>query len=364
MGDRMREGWMDRMTSARWRVRRAGLVTAVIGAAGLATALGVQPADSKPTARAAAAAPPADKVLFFASDGLRQDAVAGYVKDGALPGFGRLLRSGAHASGSGMLTQAPPNTGAGWYTLATGAWPAVHGSTNNTFHIVGAPFGNRTAAFDPNVLQAESIAQAAERAGKRVAQIEWAGGRNASIDGPTLDFRTFVSGRGVVTNYTSPTDLPNFISAFGLQYDKADPTDATGRTDVPRSFSPPKELRLRVLDAGVDKYGLNAYIYDSRNDGHARYDRVLFSPTKDGDDAVANLREGGLADVKVTIQGGSLDGKTGGMLVKVERLAGDLSEVRLFHTSVGRANASWPSWPGEKGFKGSFEDFVNERFPS
>ena len=33
-----------------------------------------------------------------------------------------------------MLTQAPPNTGAGWYTLATGAWPGVHGSTNNTFH--------------------------------------------------------------------------------------------------------------------------------------------------------------------------------------------------------------------------------------
>ena len=38
--------------------------------------------------------------------------------------------------------------------------------------------------------------------------------------------------------------------------------------------------------------------------------------------------------------------------------------MRLFHTSVTRANATWPSWPGEPGFTGSFEDFVAERFPS
>ena len=51
------------------------------------------------------------------------------------------LRSGVSATGTALLTQAPPNTGAGWYSLATGAWPGVHGSTNNTFHINGQPFG-------------------------------------------------------------------------------------------------------------------------------------------------------------------------------------------------------------------------------
>ena len=119
-----------------------------------------------------------------------------------------------------------------------------------------------------------------------------------------------------------------------------------------------------MLDGTVDKYGLNAYIYDSRNDGRSRYDRVLFSTTKDGDDSVGNLREGEWADVKVTIQGSDLAGKTGGMLIRVERLAGDLSEVRLFHTSVTRAIASWPTWPGEPGFTGTFEDYVAEEFPS
>ena len=45
------------------------------------------------------------------------------------------------------------------------------------------------------------------------------------------------------------------------------------------------------------------------------------------------------------ISGGALDGKTAGLLVKVETLISDLSKVRLFHTSVTRAIASWPTGP-------------------
>src|SRR4051794_14837254 len=152
------------------------------------------------------------QLLFFASDGMRQDAVEQFSDDGDTPGFRDLLKHGAYASGHGLLTQAPPNTGAGWFTLTTGAWPAVHGSTNNTFHINGQPFGNSTAAFPSNgsILQAETLPQAAERGGKKVAQIEWAGGRSAAIGGPTLDSRNFRSGRGVATNYVSPSDNAAF----------------------------------------------------------------------------------------------------------------------------------------------------------
>ena len=121
---------------------------------------------------------------------------------------------------------------------------------------------------------------------------------------------------------------------------------------------------MRVLDFGVDKYGLNAYIYDSTDDGVTNYDRVLFSRTKDGEDSVANVAEGEIADVKVTIEGGTLDGLTGGMLVKVEELNDDASQVRLFHTSVSRANATWADWPGEDGFEGEFDEFVAQRFPT
>lgn len=318
--------------------------------------------------------PGADKVVFFAADGLRQDLVASYAQQKLLPVMGDLLKKGVSAADNGLLTQAPPNTGAGWYTLATGAWPGVHGSTNNTFHINGQPLSNRTAAFDTGVIQAETIAQAAERGGKRVAQLEWAGGRNAVINGPTIDYRGFFSGRGVSTNYISPTDSAAFVASFGLQFDHpagfagqapfpaAAPSPANGWTNVPRSFSPPMEMRLRVLDFGTDKYGLNAFLYDSTNDKKTNYNRVLFSFDKNGANAVADLAKGRWADVKVKIADGALAGLTAGMLVKVEELAPDLTQVRLFHTSVSRANATWVNWPGEPGFSGDFAEYVAQKF--
>ena len=324
---------------------------------------------------------PTDKAVFFASDGLRQDLVQKYAGQGVMPTMADFLKKGASATGGGLLTQAPPNTGAGWYTLATGAWPGVHGSTNNTFHINGQPFGNSTSSFAPNVLQVESIAQSAERDGLKVAQVEWAGGRNASIQGPTIDFRSFLSGRGVATNFIGAAgdvlfDDAAFISAFGLQFDHpagfagqapfpgAAPVPATGWTgDLPDTFSPAQEMRLRVLDFGVDKYGLNAWIFDSTDDSTTNYDKVLFSKTKSAADSVGILAKGEWADVKVTIQGGALNGLTAGFLVKVEELTGDLSRVRLFHTSVSRATATWPGF-SEPGFTGDFAEFLAQRFPT
>ena len=321
-----------------------------------------------------------DKAVFFAADGLRQDIVARYAAQGVMPTMRDFLRNGTFASGNGLLTQAPPNTGAGWYTLATGAWPGAHASTNNTFHRNGQPFANRTAAFDAGVLQAESIAQSAERAGLKVAQVEWAGGRNATTQGPTIDFRAFFSGRGVATNFIGKAgdplfdDVP-FIQAFGLQFDHpaghagqapfpgAAPTPATGWTgSLPRTYSPAREMRMRVLDFGVDKYGLNAWIFDSTNDRRVNYDRVLFSRTKSAADSVGILRKGQWADVKVKIADGPSAGLTAGMLVRVEELTANLSRVRLFHTSVSRALASWPTWPGASGFTGDFAEYLAQKF--
>ena len=137
----------------------------------------------------------------------------------------------------------------------------------------------------------------------------------------------------MATNYISPNDSASFTASFGLQFDHPDgfagqaPFAAgrpvrgdrlDGRAGVRQPGAGDAPARARRHD---DKYGLNAYIYDSRDDGRTAYDRVLFSPTKDGDDAVGDLAEGEWADVKVTIEGSNLDGKTGAMLVKVERLA-------------------------------------------
>ncbi len=368
------------------------LITVLVGiaVAGSATpAVGGTPADHHKIK------PETDRAVFFAADGMRQDILEQNAKKWKLKEFEHFLKDGVRAVDDGLMTQAPPNTGAGWYSLATGAWPGVHGSTNNTFHVNGSVNGqtfggSRTAAFDTfvggassgeRVLKAETLAQSAERGGLKVAQVEWAGGRAASIQGPTIDFQSFFSGRGVATNFIGHAGEPLFdsaanIAAFGLQFDHpagyagqapfagAAPSPATGWSGVPASYSPPMEMRLRVLDFGVDKYGLNAYIYDSKDDGKVAYDRVLFSRTKSAADAVGDLRQGEWADVKVKIVGGASAGLTAGMLVKVERLDKDLSHVRLFHTSVSRAIASWPTWPGEPGFTGDFAEYLAQKFPT
>ena len=75
---------------------------------------------------------PADKVVMFASDGMRPDLMEKYAKAGAMPTYKKLMKDGATGD-NGMLQAFPPNTGVGWYTMATGTYPSEHGSTNNTF---------------------------------------------------------------------------------------------------------------------------------------------------------------------------------------------------------------------------------------
>jgi 2',3'-cyclic-nucleotide 2'-phosphodiesterase (5'-nucleotidase family) len=331
-----------------------------------------------PTTKSQASIIPAvlpDRVIYFVADGMRQDMAVQYFNMGMPPALRDMFLVGASAADNGLLTQAPPNTGAGWYTLATGTWSAVHGSTNNTFAKNGAKMDARVGSFDAGVLSAETLAQSAERGGKKVVQFEWSGGRNATIAGPTVDYRNFESGRGVTTNYISPSDDPVFVASFGLQFDhpagfagqaaypQAAPAAAVDWVNVPTSYSPAMEMHMRVLDFGVDEYGQNAYIYDSTDDSKTNYDTVLFSPDKDGNNAVANLKKGEWGDVKVKIVGGTRAGKTAGFLIKVEELTEDLAQVRLFHTSVARAIASWPGFPGEDGIT-DFEEFIAAKFPS
>ncbi|MEJ2353646.1 MAG: alkaline phosphatase family protein [Anaerolineales bacterium] len=182
--------------------------------------------------------PEASKVIFFSADGMRPDLMEKYVGEGAMPTYAELIKQGV--TGDNGLTQGfPPNTGVGWYTLATGTWPGEHGSTNNTFFRVGeANFSNRTSAFSEGVLQADTIANAAERAGKQVVAVEWAGARNfnPSLQGPVVDFRSFFSGRGILLNYDLPGQ-PAGADAFGLSYQRVDLEPATGWTNVPQSFS-------------------------------------------------------------------------------------------------------------------------------
>ena len=123
-----------------------------------------------------------------------------------------------------MLQGFPPNTGVGWATIGTGTWPGEHGSTNNTFHRTGeANFNNSTSFAATGILQADHIAQSAERSGKSVVAMEWVGARSLvpAFQGPVVDFRSFFSRRGIVLNYDIP-DQPALANSFGVDYQRVD----------------------------------------------------------------------------------------------------------------------------------------------
>ncbi len=327
------------------------------------------PTTAAPAEAPASAKPSASKVIFFASDGMRPDHVDRYVAEGAMPTYADLLAQGVKGD-NGLLQGFPPNTGVGWYTLATGAWPAEHGSTNNTFFRQGEPsFNNRTSFATTGILQADTIQQAAERAGKTVVSVEWVGSRILvpALQGPVVDFRTFFSTRGVLAFPFDPAEQMGAAS-FAISYTVASFAPASAAwTNVPPSVgSPAMETQFLLLNTAfpaannVNRF-FDLYIYSAAGAG---YDHVLIVPStasKNGNAKVADLAVGQWADVKVTLTGALL-GKTAGFYLKLIELAPNLSAFRLYFTSIARANATYNAL-GAAG-SAAFEETLNKEFPS
>jgi 2',3'-cyclic-nucleotide 2'-phosphodiesterase (5'-nucleotidase family) len=285
------------------------------------------------------------KAILFASDGMRPDLMERYARMGLMPTYRELMRNGVRGR-NGLLQGFPPNTGVGWYTLATGSWPGEHGSTNNTFHRTGDAFNNSTSFAATGILQADTALQGAERAGKNIVSVEWVGARGLvpALQGPVVDFRTFIGARGIVLNYDLPGQ-PALANSFGVAYQRQTLAAASGWTNVPASFSPAQETTFTQNNAQIPGDGAwDIYIYDSTNNGRVDYDRVLIvnsSSGKNGSAAVATLARGEWADAKLTLASGSLAGKTAGFYAKLIDLTPDLSKFRLYFTSVQRVNATY-----------------------
>jgi 2',3'-cyclic-nucleotide 2'-phosphodiesterase (5'-nucleotidase family) len=306
---------------------------------------------------------PESPVLMFNSDGMRPDMVANYSAEGLTPTFADLLANGVTGE-NGMLQAFPPNTGTGWATISTGTWPGGHGSVNNTFYRTGdADFSNRTSAYEPAVLQAHTIAQAAEQYGKTVVAVQWTGtsGLMPQLNGPAIDYRT---------TYSFSTVLANTELGHGAPYQHVDLIEAAGWTNVPESYSTPLEQVFEVASTAPDispRRAYNLYIYDSTDDGTVNYDRLLVAeatdgvggtPTaspaaspvaspaamaargKDGANPIANLAVGDWQDVKVTLAG-EMDGLTAGFHLKLIDLSADASSFRIYATAIARHVATY-----------------------
>jgi 2',3'-cyclic-nucleotide 2'-phosphodiesterase (5'-nucleotidase family) len=310
--------------------------------------------------------PLTEKAILFASDGMRPDLMERYARMGIMPTFKDLMRKGVTGR-NGLLQGFPPNTGVGWHTLATGTWPGEHGSTNNTFHRTGDAFNNTSSFAQTGILQVDSMLQAAERAGKKVMAMEWVAARGLvpALQGPVVDFRTFIGGRGIALNFDLPGQ-PALAQSFGVQYQRQDLAAAAGWSNVPTSHSPAKQATFTHANAQIPGGGVwDVYIYDSTNDSTVNYNRVLIvnsADLKDGSKAVANIGRGEWADAKLKLVSGFLAGKTAGFYTKLIDLNNDASRFRLYFTSVQRVNATYNAL-GPAG-SDAFAETLASQFPT
>ena len=119
-----------------------------------------------------------------------------------------------------MLQAFPPNTGVGWYTMATGAYPADHGSTNNTYFRAGDTFSNRTSFSAPGTCRrTRSPTPPSERA-RRSPRSTGSAGRPRTSQAPTVDFTSFFTNRGVLVGAADPVEAAG-SAFFGVNYEDA-----------------------------------------------------------------------------------------------------------------------------------------------
>jgi len=318
--------------------------------------------------------PLTSKAIFFASDGMRPDLMERYASAGAMPTYADLMATGVRGD-NGMVQAFPPNTGVGWYTMMTGTYPSEHGSTNNTYHRTGeSNFNNRTSFSLVGTLQADSLAAAAERAGKKVAQIDWVGGANEGVNGPTVDFVSFFSTRGVLAAPLNATEQAG-AAAFGISYQTAAFAPASGWTNVPAGdpAAPAMQTTLSVATsfaAQNPNRTYDVYLYDSNVNGTAAYDRAILvrsSAAKNGSLASVDLAVGDFKEIKLTGADGLIGaraGQTAGFYTKLITLAPDLSSFKLYFTSVERViatcnTAACAALPG-----GNLENYLADNFPT
>ena len=259
------------------------------------------------------------KAVFFAADGLRQDAVAAYVDKGLLPTMGSFLKKGAYASGSGLLTQAPPNTGAGWYTLATGAWPGITGSTNNTFRITGTAVRQPDRGVRPGRAPGRDH-RPVRRAGRSQGRPGRVGRRSQRDDQraddrlPDIPLRARRRNqlhrqggrrpvrRSELRRELRPPVRPSCRFRRPGALPGAAPTPAAGWTNVPASYSPAHgdasaRPRLRRRQVRPERLHLRQHERRRRRTTTASCSR----PPRTARRASAPWRKGQWADVKVKI---------------------------------------------------------------
>ena len=294
--------------------------------------------------------PGVQKVMIIGWDGAVGERAIQWALAGQLPGLRAVLDRGVYAAH--CLPPHPTITSPNWTSIATGAWQGTHGITCFNVHRPGDPLLKVHQAFDARDSQAEFLWDAAARAGKRSIILNWPMSYPAEPKGGIC-----IGGYGVGPNewrYGVDEQVREFEAdladeqLFALDpYPDASVIDlapAQGWVNVPDArdrLAAVLPLQYRGAHRPVHTpLTWHMLVLDTTGDG---YDQVLLSESPDAGRAFACLRPGEWSPKLSRTFETSEGPLAADFRIKLEALAPDLSDLRLYVTPLCNAN-SW-SYP-------------------
>ena len=112
------------------------------------------------------------KAIILGIDAAVPTLLESYVEKGYLPNIRKLVAAGSYTKANAVF---PGITPVNWATIATGAYQGTHGITDFLIHHPGDPLDESRNAFRSNEYLAETLWEAAEKEGFKVATINFPG---------------------------------------------------------------------------------------------------------------------------------------------------------------------------------------------
>ena len=237
------------------------------------------------------------KLLMLGLDAALPDLITKFVEEGSMPVTKRLIEKGWF---SRMITTFPPLTAAAWGAITTGAGPGTAAIPSLMVHKPGEPLDQWHTSFCRHILEAETLWEAAGKAGRKTLLVNWPvtwplGVDNgiqlaASLNPP---FRYFYMPLWDVASsaiFSTAVERCNQVPGRAIQ---VHPRPAGNWKNIPPHSGTPLEIAIEVPPVYAKGSTYHVLLLDSRGNG---YDRALISRSKDAAEAVATLKAGEKSD--------------------------------------------------------------------
>lgn len=265
------------------------------------------------------------KLLLVGMDALILPLVRKLVGEGHLPNLKRLMAKGTTSK---VLPCLPAYTPTNWATIATGARTGTHGAGRWTIRL---PDGLEVSCFDSTAIAAETIWEAAERAGHRSGVAHYPATlpsrlkKGVVIDGFGLPHYGAVPYE--ITASGCYTTLQGLQGATTIEF-----REAAGWLHLPKSESRPLETVIEVEPKGPGQImRLDAAFIDGHGTG---YDRLIIAKGKDAREPLADITVGHWSSWTYLHFEVGGEEKRGAMRFKLVELSPNARAMRLYRSQM------------------------------